>query len=321
MFQMIILRISRTVATRDTFFSMQKNTPGQGRPRTVRTLEQEEEVLQYFENNPSSSTRAAASSLGTSRSSVQRILHDDEQHAYHRQKVQGLCPEDYPARVDFCRWLLDRNANDPEFIRKIMFSDESSFTREGIFNSRNSHVWAQVNPHATYTHAQQRKFRVNMWAGIIDDQIMIYMLPAHLNGQIYLIFLQEVLPELLENVALGIRRQMWLQHDGAPAHFAVNVRNHLNNAFPNSWIGRGGPIPWPPRSPDLNPLDFGVWGFSKSLVYETPVDTEEELIARIQVAAYELQQKEDIFASMRQSLLRRARLCIQVGGRNFEHLL
>ena len=26
--------------------------------------------------------------------------------------------------------------------------------------------------------------------------------------------------------------------------------------FPDAWIGRGGPIPWPPRSPDLSPLDF-----------------------------------------------------------------
>lgn len=152
---------------------MQKNTPGQGRPRTARTLERGEEVLQHFENNPSTSTRAAASSLRITRSLVHRILHDDEQHPYHRQKVHGLGPGDYPARVACCRWLLARDGDDPEFIRKIMFSDESSFTREGMFNSRNSHVWAQDNPHATYTHAQQQKFRVNMWAGIIDDQLMI----------------------------------------------------------------------------------------------------------------------------------------------------
>jgi hypothetical protein len=26
------------------------------------------------------------------------------------------------------------------------------------------------------------------------------------------------------------------------------------------WIGRGGPIPWPPHSPDLTPLDFSSGG-------------------------------------------------------------
>ena len=45
-------------------------------------------------------------------------------------------------------------------------------------------------------------------------------------------------------------------HDRAPVHFALTVRNWLNQHFPNRWIGRGGPILWPVRSPDLNPLDF-----------------------------------------------------------------
>ena len=49
---------------------------------------------------------------------------------------------------------------------------------------------------------------------------------------------------------------MWYQHDGAPAHFSIAARQVLNDKYPNRWIGRGGPVPWPPRSPDLTPLDF-----------------------------------------------------------------
>jgi hypothetical protein len=30
----------------------------------------------------------------------------------------------------------------------------------------------------------------------------------------------------------------------------------LDVKFPGRWIGRGGPIAWPPRSPDLTPLDI-----------------------------------------------------------------
>ncbi len=33
----------------------------------------------------------------------------------------------------------------------------------------------------------------------------------------------------------------------------------LNKKFPNKWIGRGGPFSWPPRSPDLTPLNFFLW--------------------------------------------------------------
>ncbi|EZA51886.1 hypothetical protein X777_09189, partial [Ooceraea biroi] len=34
------------------------------------------------------------------------------------------------------------------------------------------------------------------------------------------------------------------------------ARNILNESFPDRWIGRGGRISWPARSPDLTPLDF-----------------------------------------------------------------
>ena len=52
------------------------------------------------------------------------------------------------------------------------------------------------------------------------------------------------------------------------------MRNHLNVTYPNRWIGRGGPVQW---SPDLTPLDFFLWADMKSMVYGTPVTSEEEL--------------------------------------------
>ena len=101
----------------------------------------------------------------------------------------------------------------------------------------------------------------------------------------YIIFIRDILPEMLENVPLQVRQRLWFQHDGAPAHFALDVREYLNNVFPNRWIGRGGPVQWPPRSPDLTPMDFFIWGEMKCLVYETPIDTPEELVARVAEAA------------------------------------
>ena len=53
---------------------------------------------------------------------------------------------------------------------------------------------------------------------------------------------------------------MWYQHDGAPAHFSIATRQVLNDKYPNRCIGRGGPVPWPPRSPDLTPLDCFLMG-------------------------------------------------------------
>jgi len=38
------------------------------------------------------------------------------------------------------------------------------------------------------------------------------------------------------------------------------------------WIGRGGPMARPPRSPDLRPMHFFLWGHIKALIYASPVD-------------------------------------------------
>ena len=83
-----------------------------------------------------------------------------------------------------------------------------------------------------------------------------YLLPPRLTGHNYLILLQEVLGELLEDVSLETSRRLWFQHNDAPPQFAGVVRDHLNRCFGQRLIGRGGPIAWPPRSPDLRPLDF-----------------------------------------------------------------
>jgi hypothetical protein len=41
----------------------------------------------------------------------------------------------------------------------------------------------------------------------------------------------------------------------------------LNENYEGIWIGKGGPLAWPTWSPDLNPLDFFLWGCMKSRVY------------------------------------------------------
>lgn len=88
-------------------------------------------------------------------------------------------------------------------------------------------------------------------------------LPNILNGDNYLNFLRDDLPELLEDLPLDIRQLLYFMHDGAPAHYRVTVREFSNETFPNRWIGRGGPVPWPAISPDCNSCDFLFVGARK----------------------------------------------------------
>ena len=68
-------------------------------------------------------------------------------------------------------------------------------------------------------------------------------------------------------------------------------------------------------------IDFYFWGHMKTLVHDTPVDNAEELVARITVAAGEIRAMSGLFQNVRISMRRRCEVCIEAGGRNFEHLL
>ncbi|KAJ4443930.1 hypothetical protein ANN_05719 [Periplaneta americana] len=75
------------------------------------------------------------------------------------------------------------------------------------------------------------------------------------------------------------------------------------------------------RSPDLTCLDFFLWGHMKQLVYETVVETEEDLVARITIAADAIANMPGIFERTRQSMIRRCTARIQANGREFEQFL
>jgi hypothetical protein len=138
-----------------------------------------------------------------------------------------------------------------ELLGVILFTDEASFTRDGVNNSRNVHD----NPHEKSVTKFQRRFSVNTWCGVLGNRLIgPVVFDNNLTRKTYEAFLRNKLPGLLEDIPLMIRIQMYFQHDGAPPHYTQHVREYLNESFPNRWLVCGGPVAWPPRSPDLTPL-------------------------------------------------------------------
>lgn len=299
-----------------------KGSHHNGARRTVRTVEFEEEVLNILGEEPAISTRSIAHQLGSAPSTVWKVAKEQLLHPYRRQKVQALLAGDFHQRTEFCNWYMQRCNQDNQFPQSVLFTDESCFSREGLFNSHNSHVWSDVNPHALFVKSHQQRFSLNVWAGMIGSYLLgPYFMPPRLNGEVYMHFLDQSLPELLEDIPLVIRQRMWFQHDGAPAHSSYEISHHLDTNFPDRWIGRRGPVPWPPRSPDLTPLDFFLWGHVKSIVYRTPVDTVAELRARIVAAFERVRTTPGIFQRVQESMLQRCRICMEVNGHHFEQLI
>lgn len=292
-----------------------------GRPKTI-TVEQEDEVLVQVAENPSVSSRRMSASTGISKSSVLRIFHSENLYPYHFTPVQNLRPIDRSTRLQFANFFQRQQQIDPLFVVKILFTDEATFTRRGVFNFRNKHLWESENPHAVAERHFQEEFKINVWCGILGDHILgPYELPSNLNSDAYLNFLQNGLTNLLDDVPLNLRLNMYFMQDGAPAHFAVQVREHLNAYFPHRWIGRGSEFAWPPRSPDLNPMDFCFWGYLKSVVYSEPINNREELWRRIVNAVNLFRRERTLLFNIRKSVIKRISKCIEVDGGHVEQLL
>ncbi|KAJ8977253.1 hypothetical protein NQ317_006892 [Molorchus minor] len=60
----------------------------------------------------------------------------------------------------------------------------------------------------------------------------------------------------------------------------------------------------PPRSPDLNPCDFFIWGDLKRKVYSVSIENEEQLWNRIQNAVQELQNEETETTALSRSYMK-----------------
>ncbi|KAJ8914489.1 hypothetical protein NQ315_002761 [Exocentrus adspersus] len=277
-------------------------------------------VLAAVAVNPHASSRRIARDSGISKTSILRILQRHKFHPYHISLHQELHGDDFENRVIFCQWARDKIGLNRNFFLNVLFSDESGFTNHGQVNRHNMHYWSVANPRWLREVEHQRPWTLNVWCGIIGDKLIgPYFIEGTLNGQKYQEFLDQHLPILLEDLTLQERANMWFQHDGCPAHYAIISREVLDREYTDRWIGRGGPVAWPARSPDLTPLDFCLWGSIKEKVYQDVPTTPENMMERIRNACRAVSR--ETLIQCHESFMRRIDKCVEVGGHHFEHLL
>jgi Helix-turn-helix domain (DUF4817) len=279
----------------------------------------DEQILRMVENSPSTSTRRISRRIrGVTFSHIAKRLKIHGMHPYHYQKVQHLLPADRALRLEFCLWLRRRRHS----WNKILFTDEATFTRSGITNTKNTHFWAGENPHSISEANFQHRFSLNVWGGVVGNYLIgPYFFEGRLTAEVYHNFLENELPLLMEELPLRLRAHMWFQHDGAPVHTARRVVHLLDTSFPQKWIGKGGNMNWPPRSPDLTPLDFFIWGDIKSKVYSSGKPASIEILRERVINGFNELRGEIPAKRWDQSLRKRVAACIEQGGGHFEHLL
>lgn len=254
--------------------------------RSVRTDETIRTVNESVTEDPNVSIRHRGQELGLTASTTWKILRKDlGLKAYKIQLVQELKWHDHPRRRTFSNWALAKLRDDPDFHRKIIFSDEAHFWLKGYVNKQNMRYWSAEQPEQvleTPLHPQ----KVTVWCGLHAEGIIgpyFFKNEAGANVTVNGARYREMLEDwFFPNVATHDLGDLWFQQDGATCHTAGDTMDLLKGTFGDRIISKNGPVDWPPRSCDITPLDFFLWGHVKAQVYADKPATIEHLEANVE---------------------------------------
>ena len=144
--------------------------------------------------------------------------------------------------------------------KKIIFSDQTHFDLGVYVNKQNCSFWAQ-------------KIRTH----ILKNQRTHYSQWRLLSSHVERIFVHKSEEENIVNIGF--------QKDGATSHTA----NVLCPVFEDRVISRRADVVWPPRSCDLTPLDYYLWGVVKDKCYADKPEAIDALNDNIREAIGEIQ--------------------------------
>ncbi|GFU62736.1 transposase [Trichonephila clavipes] len=187
---------------------------------------------------------------------------------------------DHQARRRFVKWAQNEIAVVPDFHKRILFSDEAHFWLNGYVNKQNCRIWSEANPQVyveTPLHPEKLTVWCALWTGGIIGPYFFKNDESHnvtVNGDRYRAMITNFfIPELNNHDV----QELWFQQDGATCHTACATIDLLKDTFGDRLISRFEPVNWPPRSCDLTPLDYFLWGYVKSLVYADKPQTLDHL--------------------------------------------
>jgi hypothetical protein len=246
-------------------------------------------------------------SVGITHTIARRVL---QMYPYRLLLVQQLSEFDKIVRVKACRLLLDIITPD----KFIVFSDECTFYTDGHVNRWNCRIW-------DYAEASQSAKSVTVWGGMAQGHLFgPYFFPSTVTGDSYRAILAEFfIPDLLER--LGEVEEVWFHQDGAPAHVANETKAFLVSTFHGRVISRDFIHEWPPRSPDLTPCDYYLWGVVKELVYKERIynslpDLQDAIIQAFEVIRME--KMDDVNRAL-QAVRGRMQKCVSLNGSQLPH--
>jgi len=304
-----------------------------GRPRVSDDVivEVHQAATEIAEQSPLGicSVRRVSKKLDYPISTIRKILRSYlKQYPYHLQIVHELKAPDFESRLQFARQCYAEMITNDNWLWCICFSDEAHFYLNGSVSSRNCRIWAEHHPHVTVQEPLHSP-KVTVWCAVKNDFVIgPYFFQQQedelhepttvtVTGARYLQLLQTILVPELQN--RGVLQDTIFQQDGAPPHIARPVKTFLQQQFGEKIISRSFANNWPSRSPDLNPLDYWLWGYLKHRVFLRQPHTLAELrnVITLEIAAI----TPEIIQLAIGNFVTRIDAVIEAEGRQFEQFL
>ena len=262
-----------------------KNRPKSGRPRSKRTPRRIRTIRQKIQRSKKRSIRKMAREADMSPTSMRRLVKEDlGMTSYKIKKRQLLTEASIQKRLTRCTWLSKWLKMWSLF--SVIWTDEKLFTVEADHNRQNDRVLAvtieDVPINERTVARSQGKASVMVWAGVTSCGKKTPLVFIDKGVKIDQWAYQEM---LAENIIPWIEAQDWphgyvFQQDGAPAHTANSTQAWCHDHFQRVWPK----CYWPPCSPDLNVMDFAIWGILAQKACATAHKSLDSLKRALQVA-------------------------------------
>jgi transposase len=256
--------------------------PRSGRPRTQRTQGRVKTVREKIRRNQGRSLRKLAKETNMGATTMRELVHEDlKMSSFRLEQKQFLSDLQKKKRLDRCKVLLNELKQGMD-IGEIVFSDEKLFTVEASFNKKNDLVIGKsakdIPAHVKVVTRRQKPQSVMVWAAVSRTwkSPLIFVPPGvKVTAKNYI---EDVLIPMSVEAKKHFKNRPWtLQQDGATSHTANITQTWCRENLPRFWNKEM----WPPSSPDLNPLDFCVWGLLESKACSKPHQNLEDLKATL----------------------------------------
>ncbi|PIC28734.1 hypothetical protein B9Z55_020552 [Caenorhabditis nigoni] len=248
-----------------------KDRTGRGRPRTVRTPAKIKAVREKVKRNAHRSMKKMSDDMDISYTSMRRIVRKElKMTSYRATKAAILSQANKEKRLIKAKRLLAGTHKKDHLI--TIFSDEKLFSVEAEFNSQNYRVLAtniqQAADRGKTIHRASHPASIMVFGAVCYDgkcPLVFVEKGVQINQKYYVeeILEKHVLPWAQKHFG---QKKYIFQQDGAPAHTAKMAQKWCKDHFP-AFIPKD---EWPASSPDLNPLDYSVWGVLQNKVCARP---------------------------------------------------